>query len=181
MNITADLAADVAGVTIDDEDTVTSFTVGYRFDDNFSAEVGALGSAEVTASVTGSGSGTWQGKSYSFSAAVSAKAETDTSYMLGLRYSTPISDKFNVYGKAGILFWDTEYTVTGSGTLTYDGTNYSGSGTAKFRGEDGNDPYYGLGASYAIYQDISVLVDYIQSEVDTKNIDGLSVAASFDF
>ena len=181
MNVTVDLAADVSGVTIDDEDTVASFTVGYRLDDNFSAEAGALSSGEVTVSATGSGSGTWQGKAYSYSAAVSAKAETDTSYMLGMKYSTPINDKFNVYGKAGMLFWDTEYTVTGSGTLTYDGTNYTGTGTAKFRGEDGSDPYYGVGASYAMTEDMDILVDYMKSEVDTKDIDGLSVVASFDF
>jgi OOP family OmpA-OmpF porin len=181
MNITADLAADVAGVTIDDEDTVTSFTVGYRLDDNFSAEVGALGSGEVSISATGSGSGTWQGKAYSYSAAVSAKAETDTSYMFGVKYSTHIDDKFDVYGKAGLLYWDTDYTVTGTGTLTYDGTSYTGTGTAKFRGQDGSDPYYGVGGSYAMTQDYSILVDYIRSEIDTKDIDGLSVAASFDF
>jgi len=181
-NVKADLNSDitlVAGVTVDDEDTVASFTVGYQVDENLAVEGGVISSGEVSVSYTGSGSGTYLGKAYSYSADGSVKAETDTSYTLGLKYSSPINDKFDVYGKLGMLFWDLEYSVTGNNTFTYDGTAYSIGGV--FAKDDGSDVYYGIGTSYAVTEDAAINAEFMKSEVDGADIDGLSLSVGYNF
>jgi opacity protein-like surface antigen len=180
-NVEADFGngLEASGVTIDNEDTVGTFTVGYQFDDHLSVEAGVIGTGDVSVSYTGSGSGTYLGKVYSYTVAGSVKAETDTSYTLSLHYSESIYDKLDVYVKGGLLFWDVEYSVTGSNTFTYDGIAYSIGG--KFAEADGSDGYYGVGASYAIAPNISVNAEYMESEINDSDINGLSLAVAFDF
>ena len=182
-NLKADLGNGLSGsgVTVDDEDTVGSFTVGYQIDKNLSVEGGVIGSGEVSINYTGSGSGTYLGKAYSYSADGAVKVESDTSYTLGLKYSNPINDQVDIYGKAGMLFWDVDYSVTGVGALTYDNTAYTVAGTSKFAEADGNDLYVGVGASYAMTKDTKISAEYMKSEVHGADVDGLSAAISFDF
>jgi len=169
------------GVTIDDNDITLMFTVGYPVYENLSLEAGVIGASDVSATLSGSESGTLNGKSYSISGALTIKAETDTSYTLGAKYGAEVYENFDLYGKAGILFWDLKGIVSAAGTLTYDGASYSGSGTAQFYQNDGNDPYYGVGGSYKVAKDTAINVDYIKMEVDDGDVDGLSMAVTLDF
>lgn len=170
-----------SGVTIDDEDTAVTFGVGYQFDENLSFEAGVIGESEASATLSGSESGTINGKSYSISGALTIKAQTDTSYTLGMRYSSLVNENLDVYGKAGLLFWDLKGLVSADGTLTYDGSTYTASGTAQFYQNDGNDPYFGMGGSYKLNQTTSLDLDYIKMEVDDGDVDGLSLAVNVDF
>ena len=170
-----------SGVTIDNKDNVGTFVVGYKATDNLAIEAGVISGGDVSVSYTGSGSGTYLGKAYSYSVDGSVKAETDTSYTLGVNYSAPVSDKVDVYGKAGLLFWDVEYSVTGSGTFTYDGTGYTLAGSSKFTEADGNDAYVGIGASYAIGQNSKLNAEYIKTEINGSDVDGLSASVAYDF
>jgi outer membrane protein W len=170
-----------SGVTIDDEDTATTFTVGYQLDENLSLEAGVIGSSDVSANLSGGESGTLYGKAYSISGSITVKAETDTSYTLGAKYSSPVSENFDLYGKAGFLFWDLTGTVALDGTLTYDSTTYTVSGSSVFYTKDGSDPYYGVGGSYKLSQDTSINLDYLKMKVDDEDVDGLSLAIGFDF
>ena len=137
-----------------------------------SLEAGIITGAEVSASLSTGDSGTLYGNTYSLSGTATVKAESDPSYLWGVKYSSPESGPFSVYGKAGILFWDVDYTATVSGTFTYAGTAYSLSSSTTFRSADGHDPYLGMGMSYAIGKDNSISFDYISSEVDDADISG---------
>jgi hypothetical protein len=170
-----------SGVTIDDEDTAINFMVGYQVDKNLSVEVGIIEKSEMSVSFAGGESGTLNGKSYSISGVVTATGKTDASKMLGVKYASSVNDNFDVYGKAGMLFWDIEGVVSAAGTLTYDGTTYTGSGSATYYTNDGSDPYYGIGASYKVNDTTSINADYLKMEVDDGDVDGLNLAVAFDF
>ena len=170
-----DEAVDVlagSGVTIDDSDTVNIITGAFYVSPSLALETGIISGAEVSASLSANDSGTYKGNTYSLSGTATVKAESDPSYLFGVKYSPAKSGPLSVYGKTGMLFWNVNYTATVSGTFTYAGSNYSLSSSTTFHSADGSDPYIGLGMSYAIGKDNSINFDYISSEVDTADISG---------
>ena len=175
MTKITDKALDVlagTGVTIDDSDTVSIITGDFYVSPNLALEAGIITGAEVSASVSDGDSGTLYGNSYSISGTVTIKAQTDPSYLFGVKYSPPKIGPLSVYGKTGMLFWNVNSIVTVSGTITYAGTAYSGSSSATFYSANGHDPYIGLGMSYAIGKDNSINFDYMFSEVNDTDISG---------
>ena len=157
-------------VTIDDSDTVNIITGAFYVSPNLALEAGLISGAEVSASLSANDSGTYKGNSYSLSGTATVKAESDPSYLLGVKYSSPGPISF--YGKTGMLFWNVNYTASASGTFTYAGSNYTLSTSTTFYSADGSDPYIGLGMSYAIGKDNSINFDYISSEIDSEDISG---------
>ena len=129
---------------------------------------------EVSASLPSNDSGTLHGKSYSVSGALTITAKTDTSYLFGVKYSPSSSGALGIYGKAGLLFWDVDFIVSGSGTLTYNGTTYN---SKTFLQVDGSDPYIGLGLSYEISKNTSFAFDYITT-ASTNSIEGVAIDLS---
>ena len=163
------------GVTIDDSDTVSNFSLGYKVSPSLAFEGGIISGGEVSASLSGGESGTLYGQTYSVSGTLTVKAETDPSYLFGLKYSGG-SGPLSINIKAGQLFWDVDYIATGSGTITYGGTAYSGSSSAKFKTVDGNDLYFGIGMSYALSNNSSIDLGYISSEINNSDISGYSLS-----
>ena len=162
------------GVTIDDNDTVANFTVDYYVSPSLAFEGGVVSGPEVSASLPSNDSGTLHGKSYSVSGALTITAKTDTSYLFGVKYSPSLSGSLGIYGKAGLLFWDVDFIVSGSGTLTYNGTTYN---SKTFLQVDGSDPYIGLGLSYEISKNTSFAFDYITT-ASTNAIEGVAIDLS---
>jgi hypothetical protein len=174
MQLTDKALDDLAGtsVTIDDNDTVAYFTVDYHVSPSLSFEGGIISESEVSASLPSNDSGTWHGvKSYSTSGTLTITTKTDTSYLFGVKYNPSTSGAIGVYGKAGLLFWDVDYIVSGSGTLTYNGSTYN---SKTFLQIDGSDPYIGLGLSYAISKNTSLAFDYISTS-STNAIEGVAI------
>ena len=174
-----DEAVDVlagSGVTIDDSDTVNIITGAFYVSPSLALETGIISSAEVSASLSANDSGTYKGNTYSLSGTATVKAESDPSYLVGVKYSPAKSGPLSVYGKTGMLFWNVNYTATVSGTFTYAGSNYSLSSSTTFHSADGSDPYIGLGMSYAIGKDNSIGFDYISTEVDGADISGYGIS-----
>ena len=147
------------GVTIDDNDITAYFTVDYHVSPSLSFEGGVISGHEVSASLPSGASGTWHGtKSYSTSGALTITTKTDNSYLFGVKYKPSTTGALGVYGKAGLLFWDVDYIVSGSGTLTYNGSTYN---SKTFLQVDGSDPFIGLGMSYKISKNTSLAFDYV--------------------
>ena len=172
----SDEAVDVlagTNVTIDDSDTVNIVTGAFYVSPSLALETGLISSAEVSASLSANASGTFKGNSYSLSGTATVKAESDPSYLLGVKYSS--SGPISFYGKAGMLFWNVNYTASVSGTFTYAGSNYSLSSSTIFHSAKGIDPYIGLGMSYEIGKDNSINFDYISSEVDSADTSGYGI------
>ena len=161
-------------VTIDDNDTVANFTVDYYVSPNLAFEGSVITGPEVSASLPSNDSGTLHGKSYSASGALTITAKTDTSYLFGVKYSPSTTGALGVYGKAGLLFWDVDFIVSGSGTLTYNGSTYN---SKTFLQVDGSDPYIGLGLSYEISKNTFFAFDYITT-ASTNAIEGVALDLS---
>ena len=162
------------GVTIDDNDTVANFTVDYYVSPSLAFEGSVVSGPEVSASLPSNDSGTLHGKSYSVSGALTITAKTDTSYLFGVKYSPSSSGALGIYGKAGLLFWDVDFIVSGSGTLTYNGSTYN---SKTFLQVDASDPYIGLGLSYEISKNTSFAFDYITTS-STNAIEGVALDLS---
>ncbi len=163
------------GAPVDDSDTVATFSFGYKVSPNLALEGSIISGGEVSASFSGGESGTLHGQTYSVSGTVTAKAKSDSSYMLGLKYSGG-SGPWGINIKAGQLFWEVDYIASVSGTLTYGGTAYSGSSSARFHTADGSDPYFGFGMSYALRKNSSIDLDYISSKINDSDISGYSLS-----
>ena len=165
------------GVTIDDNDTIANFSLGYKVSPSLALEGSIISGGEVSASLSGDESGTFQGKTYSASGTVTVKAKTDTSYLFGLKYSGKIgSYPLSLNMKAGQLFWDVDYIASASGTITYGGTTYSGSITETLLAVDGSDLYFGIGMSYELSNNSSIDLDYISTEINNSDISGYSLS-----
>ena len=166
------------GVTIDDNDTIANFSLGYKVSPSLALEGSIISGGEVSASLSGDESGTFQGKTYSASGTVTVKAKTDTSYLFGLKYSGKIgSYPLSLNMKAGQLFWDVDYIASASGTITYGGTTYSGSITEEtLLAVDGSDLYFGIGMSYELSNNSSIDLDYISTEINNSDISGYSLS-----
>ena len=172
-----DSALDVlegSGVTIDDKDIVANFTANYYVSPSLAFEGGVITGHEISASLPSNDSGTLHGNSYSTSGALTITAKNDTSYLFGVKYSPPTRGAWSVYGKAGLLFWDAEFIVGGSGTLTYNGSTYN---SKTFLQVDGSDPYIGIGMSYEIRKNTSFAFDYI-TPASTNAINGVALDIS---
>ena len=164
------------GVTIEDNDTIGYGLLGYNFSPNLSFESGVLSGVDVTASLpTGNKSGTFQGEAFSVSGTVTVEAKTGSPFFFGLKFSGE-SDPLGINIKAGQLFWDVDYIATGSGTITYGGTAYSGSSSAKFKTVDGNDLYFGIGMSYALSNNSSIDLGLTSYEINNGGITGYSLS-----
>ena len=176
-------------------DVVASFSAGYKIHPNLSIEGGIITSAEVY-SITSSSestSGTTDGKAYSISANVGLKTSTNTSYLVGVNYSVPLinlndlvpnlqlDDNLNFYTKGGILYWGVDYSLTLAGTITFDGTTYSPSGSIPFAKTKGSDIYYGIGVSYPLTNEASIRAEYTKTKIAGVNVGGFSSSAVFKF
>ena len=161
-----------SGVTINDNDTVAYFTLDYHVSPSLSFEGGVISGHEVSASLPNNASGTWHGtKSYSTSGALTITTKNDNKYLFGVKYEPSTTGTLGVYGKAGLLFWDMDFIVSGSGTLTYNGKTYN---SETFLQVDGSDPYIGLGMSYEISKNTSLAFDYLSTS-STNQIEGVGI------
>ncbi len=174
----ADLG-DTAGFNVDDTDTAYSIGAGYKFNDNIAIEGGylKLGTASISAPV--SGSGTYYGSPFSYTGTLAASAEVDGFY-LGPVLSLPFADKFEAYARAGVYFWDLDAKLSASGTVTYNGITHP-VGVTVSDSMDGNDPYYGIGAAYKATEKVSVGADWTRYDIDGIDVDVLGARLKYSF
>jgi len=187
MNISTDELDDlktVSGVSVDDEDTAATFGIGYQYDKNISFEVGVISEYDVSASATttSASSGTLNGKSYSIltGTVVTLKAKLDRGYTLGTKLSSSVNELFDIYGKAGMYFWDAAVVLSADKAVTYDGTSYVAGTEATLVTASGEDVYYGIGGSYKIGKTTSINADYMKLSADDGDGESLSLSVNFD-
>ncbi len=160
------------GVTTDNSDIAANFSLTYPVSPSIAFEAAVLSDFEASADLPDSNSGTLHGKSYSTNGALTLKAQTDTSYLAGMKFTTSVNKPLNFYARTGLIFWDVDFKVSGSGTLTYNGSTYNSNSFLKV---DGSDPYLGLGLSYKTNDRSSLSFDY-HTLASTNAIQG----AAFD-
>lgn len=76
----------------------------------------------------------------------------------------PLTQNFAAYGKAGALFWDAKGRF------------------ANVRADDdGTDPFYGVGARFALSQNLALRIEYERFELNDTDIDMASANVLFHF
>ena len=78
----------------------------------------------------------------------------------------PIGDHFEVFGKLGLLFWDTDIDVSGVGSDS----------------DSGNDTAWGVGAAFIFGKHLGVRAEYEVFDIeDTDDVNMFSVGAEWRF
>jgi hypothetical protein len=170
-----------ATLTVDEKDNAPLIMAGYRLDDNVSLEGGVLGSADASVSVTANFNGTVYGTAVVANGTVTAKAEANPSYMLGAAYKMPLSDDFSIDARAGMLWWDVDYKGSANVSATIGGASYAAGASATLASRDGSDPYFGLGATYDVSDDVAVKANLFRTEIDGADIDAAALSVSMTF
>ena len=141
----------IAGAsTLDDSDTTFSLFGGYRFSPYFGVEIGFLdfGAAEYRASGVVDPIGPQLPVGVSMSQDVELSGFTATA--LG---AVPIGNAFDVHGRLGVLFADTEVSATVSDA------SFSASESVS---ADSQDFFYGLGLGFQLGQNWAFSLDWQQ-------------------
>jgi long-chain fatty acid transport protein len=99
---------------------------------------------------------------------VKTNIDTDA-WMLGAVLSYPVTDKFSVMGKAGAAY------------MLADVKTKTGSALAVTTGDDGYDPYYGVGVSYALFDNLNLRAEWDRFDRDNYDIDLVSAGFALKF
>ena len=173
-----------ANLSIDNNDFSAIFSLTYPVSPSVAFEVAALTGSEASAKISKSKSGTLHKKSYSTNGALTLKAKRDTSYLAGMKFSTSNNESLNFYARTGLIFWEIDFSTSGTSTLTYNGSTYN---SKSFLKVDGSDPYLGFGLSYKASDNSSLGLDYYTLastnaiEGAKFDINGYSLSWSFNF
>ena len=76
-----------------------------------------------------------------------------SAFNLSVKASLPL-EKFSLYARLGLSFWDLDLEATDSAV---PGMVFKG-------GDSGNDLFYGLGAQYAISETMNIGIEYMEAE-----------------
>jgi len=145
----------LGGSNFDDSGTGTKLYGGYAFNKYYAAEAAIYNFAEasVGAIETGPGTGNF------VSAAASMKGIG--AYAVGMY---PVSKKFNLMAKLGVLNWDAD--------LEYDGSSAT---------TDGTDLAYAFAASYAFTKELLITAEWESFETDNPELSMFSLGFRFNF
>ena len=145
----------LGGGRVEDSGTGTKLYGGYSFNKYFAAEAAYYNFAEASigAVETSPGSGTF--------VSASASMKGFGAYAVGVY---PVSKKFNLMAKLGMLSWDADLSVN----------NNAGSNS-------GSDPAYAVAASYAFTKELLVTAEWESFNTDNPEVDMLSLGFRFNF
>ena len=115
---TIDTGITAVTASLDDEDSGFKIFLGKKINANLSVEGFYADFGE--ASLTGNNGDTFTLDGTTFQFIVNNASITAEATALGINglYAIPLSDTFSFFGKAGLMFWDSEGTVSGAGVAT---------------------------------------------------------------
>lgn len=146
------------GATCDDKDTTWKIFGGYQFNSYLGYEIGLVDLSEWPASLGAVGT-------------ANAKLRI---FELTLVGTMPLSQRFSVYGKAGVYQWDADFEPAAGVAATADA--------------NGNDYTFGLGATYKLTRTAAVRLEWQRynkvgdpSTTGRFNVDVVGVGALLSF
>jgi OOP family OmpA-OmpF porin len=148
----ANLDDDFDGLKVDDDTTSFRIVGGWQVNRYFALEAGYhdFGDFEQNFTVNGT-----QGK---------AKLSAD-GFTLGAIGSYPVADRIDIFGRAGMFFWDGDAEINNVSQATPEDTN----------------PFFGAGLNYAISSQFLVSADWTRYELESANSDVYSIGFQFRF
>ncbi|EAV46766.1 OmpA/MotB [Methylophilales bacterium HTCC2181] len=153
-----------ASLNEDEDDTGYKLFAGYRASNNFGVELHYADLGE--ASLSGNIGDTFisNGVTYGFTANGVKIVQETKSYGAAATYALPLNDSFSLLGKIGFHRWDIE-----------DSQGFD---------EDGTEPFYGIGASYQVNENVAIQAEFERFQIDSIDVDDidlLSVGLAFHF
>jgi long-chain fatty acid transport protein len=137
---------------------------GYQFSKYFALESGYTQLNNFTAQGTGSTAAT--GALY--------QSEKNNVWVLAAVGTLPLTKNFSVFGKVGADSWKSATKTIIRNTSTTNFTRISSI-------DRGTDPYYGVGASYALMENLDVRAEYERYDLGGPKIDFLSAGMAVKF
>jgi OOP family OmpA-OmpF porin len=175
------------GITlnVDDSDSAGTFLVGYKVNDNFAVEGGFITGADASVSITNANAtnGNLYGSTLVLNAnsTISVNAEGKETYFVGGKFNFPMSKEFSLDARAGMMWWDIDYSVSANAAGTYGGAAFAINENFFVANADGSDAYYGLGATYNVNDSFAIKADYTMTEMDDSDVDAYTISASMKF
>ena len=153
---------------LDESDNGYKISFGKEVNKNFSIEAFYTDFGQASLSGNATDQFTADGTVYAF--IVNNAKVTDSATGLGVNanFTHAFTDKSSVLARLGILSWDYTRTITGVGV----------SGTEK---KSGADVFYGLGYRYDFSKAYALTIDYDLYEVNSRDLNTLSVGVKFNF
>ncbi len=152
----------LSGANFDNEDSSLKLYGGYAINKNVAIEFGYIDLGEFDYSATSDGSGSlWS------SGPLTIDTET-TGLLFNVKGSLPVSDIFGLTAKLGLLAWDIEADASNGGL----------SGSAD---DDGNDLFFGVGASARLAQHVGIDLEFERYDIDGDDLDVFSLGISYHF
>ena len=150
----------------EDDNSIKLFA-GLNIDDNFAVEGHYIDFGE--ASLSGNNGDTFveKGTTYQFLTTATIKVEAESYGVSGL-YKFNIDNDITPFLKLGLHRWEATATVN-AGSVT-------GSGSV-----DGTDPFYGLGVSASVSDNIDVRAEFERFEADSEDFDYKSIGMAYNF
>lgn len=155
------------GGSVDQRSMGVQAYAGYQFNKYFALEGGFADFNDVKAIVNYTNLPAPRGTSY-------FKAENDA-WLLGAVGTLPLTDKVSLFAKLGASNWSSKQQVTSTNLnsnpqlITNPGFPQGHSMTR------GTDPYYGLGASYALLDNLVLRAEWERFKFDAPHIDHIDL------
>lgn len=151
-----------SSTSTDDTDISWKAFAGYQIMKNLAVEGAYTNFGEFTArsTITVPGTGVVN---------TEVKAEAWTLSALGI---LPLGDRFSLFGRLGVNFWNADISAVGSG---------SGGVASVSDSSDGTDWVYGLGATYNVAKNLNLRGEWERYDFDGTDVDLLSVGVAFKF
>lgn len=166
------------GTTIDDTDITASIGMGVELSDYVALEAGYVLLGETSLSTSSPVSETLYGSTVTIDGTFAVGVD---GFTLGVKGQLPVSDEMSIFGRFGLYKWSSDAKFSGS--VTIDGSTYSGSTIASL--DDGTDPYFGVGIAYNVTEDITLDVNWTRYVLEvlseSLDVDTLNVGVSFNF
>lgn len=162
--IDADAAAEGLTTTtssVDDNDTAWKVFGGYRLMENFGIEAAYMDYGTITADST-------------MTAPVAGVINTDmdtTAWIVDVVGILPVGNGFELFGKLGVAMWDIDASSSGA---------VGGSVLNTSVDDDGNDFHFGVGASYALTDNLGIRAEWERINGD-DDLDAWTLGAQFNF
>lgn len=153
-----------SGWSVDNTDNNWGLTVGYMLNKYVGLEAGYRDLGSASGSIAGTLNGTLYGRPATLTGTLNASGDAD-GWLFGVRGVLPINDKFSLNGRLGWYDWKADLKATANAVLTWGGTAYPANATVT-QSVDGNDMYYGIGATYNINKQLGVGIGYMQFDLD---------------
>lgn len=145
------------GIAFNDDDTSFKLFGGYNFNKYFGVELEYLDGGTAS-------------ESYDLGEGATLDIDIDTSgFNASIVGMIPIGERFNLFAKLGMIFWDVDYSAD------FDGVIFDES-------DSGEDLSWGLGAGFDFTERFGARIEYQEFDVhDADSVDLISASVTWSF